>query len=143
MKQKNLSLILIFLLVLTACSETGSDTWKQMANGVWKYSIGENQSVNLLDAAKATPNIAKLNDSEPADFPLDKTSIEVNRQNNQLYVKFPLEKGEQIYGPATNLGSMAAEILTAVGGSQSHNNMQPFLAINFIIALVGLYPSRS
>lgn len=28
------------------------------------------------------------------------------------------------------------------GGSQPHNNMQPFLTINFIIALVGLYPSR-
>lgn len=29
------------------------------------------------------------------------------------------------------------------GGSQAHNNMQPYLAINFIIALQGLYPSRS
>lgn len=29
------------------------------------------------------------------------------------------------------------------GGGQGHNNMQPFLAINFIIALVGIFPSRS
>ncbi len=29
------------------------------------------------------------------------------------------------------------------GGSQSHDNRQPFQAINFIIALVGIYPSRS
>lgn len=29
------------------------------------------------------------------------------------------------------------------GGSQAHNNLQPYLAMNFIIALVGLYPSRS
>lgn len=28
------------------------------------------------------------------------------------------------------------------GGSQPHNNLQPFLTMNFIIALVGLYPSR-
>ncbi|TNJ39617.1 phage tail protein [Phaeobacter sp. B1627] len=28
------------------------------------------------------------------------------------------------------------------GGSQAHNNLQPFLVMNFIIALVGLYPSR-
>ncbi len=33
--------------------------------------------------------------------------------------------------------------LTNTGGSQAHNNIQPFLAMNFIIALVGLYPSRS
>ncbi|MGR3811675.1 phage tail protein [Jiulongibacter sp. NS-SX5] len=30
-----------------------------------------------------------------------------------------------------------------LGGGQGHNNMQPFLALNFIIALVGSYPSRS
>ena len=29
------------------------------------------------------------------------------------------------------------------GGSQSHNNMQPYLTVNFIIALQGLYPPRS
>jgi microcystin-dependent protein len=29
------------------------------------------------------------------------------------------------------------------GGSQPFNLMQPFLAVNFIIALVGTYPSRS
>jgi microcystin-dependent protein len=39
--------------------------------------------------------------------------------------------------------SFADGSLLAAGGSQPHNNMQPYLAINFIIALVGLYPSRS
>jgi microcystin-dependent protein len=29
------------------------------------------------------------------------------------------------------------------GGDQPHNNRQPFLTIHFIIALVGIYPSRS
>ena len=33
--------------------------------------------------------------------------------------------------------------LANTGGSQAHDNMQPYLAINYIIALVGLYPSRS
>lgn len=33
--------------------------------------------------------------------------------------------------------------LANTGGSQPHNNMQPFIAMNFIIALQGLYPSRS
>jgi microcystin-dependent protein len=39
--------------------------------------------------------------------------------------------------------NMAPDMLATTGGSQAHQNMQPFLAINFIIALVGLYPSRS
>jgi microcystin-dependent protein len=51
--------------------------------------------------------------------------------------------GNEIYAPASSLVAMAGPSLPSTGGSQSHNNMQPFLTINFIIALVGLYPSRS
>ena len=44
-------------------------------------------------------------------------------------------------------GSTASQVTmtatSSTGGSQAHNNMQPYLAINFIIALQGLYPSRS
>ena len=32
--------------------------------------------------------------------------------------------------------------ITPTGGSQPHNNIQPYLAINFVIALVGTFPSR-
>ncbi|MEO0868046.1 MAG: tail fiber protein [Cyanobacteria bacterium J06642_11] len=42
-----------------------------------------------------------------------------------------------------NLVRMSNQALSSAGGGQSHNNMQPFLAINFVIALQGLYPSRS
>lgn len=41
--------------------------------------------------------------------------------------------------PAT----MRAETLANTGSSQSHNNMQPFLALNYVIALQGLFPSRN
>lgn len=44
---------------------------------------------------------------------------------------------------ATNLVDMAPDAVPSVGGSQAHNNMQPYLAINYIIALVGLFPSRA
>jgi microcystin-dependent protein len=30
-----------------------------------------------------------------------------------------------------------------VGGSQPHNNMQPYLALNFCIALQGIFPSQT
>lgn len=33
--------------------------------------------------------------------------------------------------------------ITPVGGSQPHENMQPFLCINFIISLFGIYPSQT
>lgn len=37
---------------------------------------------------------------------------------------------------------MNSGVVSQVGGSQSHTNLMPFLCINFIIALVGIYPSR-
>jgi microcystin-dependent protein len=36
--------------------------------------------------------------------------------------------------------AMNAQIISPVGGSQPHNNFQPYLCINFIISLFGLFP---
>lgn len=38
--------------------------------------------------------------------------------------------------------NMATAAITNIGGSRSHSNLQPFLCINYIIALFGIYPSR-
>ncbi|MGR8935953.1 MAG: phage tail protein [Gammaproteobacteria bacterium] len=37
---------------------------------------------------------------------------------------------------------MAADSISYIGGSRSHTNLMPFLCVNFIIALFGIYPSR-
>lgn len=47
-----------------------------------------------------------------------------------------------IYGQANNLVSLLPETVSMVGG-QAHENMQPYLVVNFIIALSGIFPSRS
>lgn len=44
-------------------------------------------------------------------------------------------------GPATQ--SLAPASMTSTGNSQPHENIQPYLCINFIIAVEGLYPSRN
>lgn len=51
--------------------------------------------------------------------------------------------GDQMWGSATSMNPMSEQTLPSAGGSQAHNNMQPYLTMNYIIALVGLYPSRS
>ena len=38
--------------------------------------------------------------------------------------------------------ALAAGAVTSSGGSQSHTNLMPYLCVNFIIALFGIYPSR-
>ena len=40
-------------------------------------------------------------------------------------------------------GVMAANAIANAGGGQPHDNMPPVLVVNFVIALVGLFPSRS
>ena len=45
--------------------------------------------------------------------------------------------------PPDNSLNMATEAVSAVGGNQSHTNLQPFLCVHFIIALIGIYPSRT
>jgi len=55
-----------------------------------------------------------------------------------------VEGGKDIY---TNVSSptvpLSADAIAPAGGSQPHNNMQPFITVSYIIALQGLYPSRS
>jgi microcystin-dependent protein len=47
------------------------------------------------------------------------------------------------YSIEVKLDAALAVGLKQTGGSQAHHNMQPFLCVNFIIALQGIYPSRS
>jgi microcystin-dependent protein len=45
--------------------------------------------------------------------------------------------------PDSNLVSLVAGSIASAGGSQAHSNMQPYLTLNFCIALQGIFPSRN
>lgn len=57
--------------------------------------------------------------------------------------------GSEIFsGSAPNTEMNANSVITTTtianqGGNQGHNNMQPYLTINYIIALQGLFPTRN
>jgi microcystin-dependent protein len=46
-------------------------------------------------------------------------------------------------GSGTGTTLATAALTTAAGGNQPHNNLQPYLALNFCIALQGVFPARS
>ena len=50
--------------------------------------------------------------------------------------------GQPAYSNAGN-GSMSPQAVAPVGGSQPHENMPPYLVLNFCIALVGIFPSQN
>lgn len=47
------------------------------------------------------------------------------------------------YREASALAPMASGSIANAGGSQAHENMQPYITLNFCIALQGLFPSRN
>lgn len=49
--------------------------------------------------------------------------------------------GRDMFAAPGNLTSLHQLSVTTAGGSMPHENMQPFLTLNFVIALVGVFPS--
>jgi microcystin-dependent protein len=53
-----------------------------------------------------------------------------------------LSQGGGIYQTTQN-GQLALPAMSVAGGSLPHNNMQPYLTLNFCIALQGIFPPRT
>lgn len=52
--------------------------------------------------------------------------------------------GPEVYGTAATAGAaMAVNSVGIGGGSQPHNNMMPYITLNYCIALQGIFPARS
>lgn len=65
--------------------------------------------------------------------PSNTTSIDTSRNGLMAYQD----------NTTANLVSTSSSSVATTGGTQAHTNIQPYLTMNFIIALQGLYPSRS
>lgn len=50
--------------------------------------------------------------------------------------------GGNLYGPPSSIVQLAPQTLPPAGGSQPHNNMMPYLVLNYCIALQGVFPPR-
>ena len=62
--------------------------------------------------------------------------------NNPQGKMFPESPSVDWYFEIDPTENMASSAITSLGGSRSHTNLMPFLCINFIIALIGIYPSQ-
>ena len=51
--------------------------------------------------------------------------------------------GNNVYRAPPASTTLSPGSVTNAGGSQPHNNMQPYLTINFCVALQGIFPSRN
>src|SRR5262245_11485970 len=51
--------------------------------------------------------------------------------------------GVSPYGSDAPKASLHPSVISSVGGSQPHTNFQPYLCVNFIISLFGIFPSQT
>ena len=103
--------------------------------GLTPRSIGETagsdtSTLNLLEMAAHPHNLvastSPASGRDPTGNPLARS------RNGNAYQSVP-QSQVPMAGQAVNIN----------GNSQPHNNMQPYLGVNFIIALQGIYPPRS
>jgi microcystin-dependent protein len=62
---------------------------------------------------------------------------DVSPENNLLATS----TATKIYRESNANQAMSPQMVTPVGGSQPHTNLQPYLCINYIISLFGIFPS--
>lgn len=97
------------------------------------YPIGQSAGVETVTLVEA--EVAKHN------HPMVASQEEATGDNPAETFLAKIADGTSGYGSGSAV-SYATGRLTKVGGNQPHENMQPFLGLNFIIALVGIFPSQ-
>ena len=101
--------------------------------GLSEYFLGQqggSEFVTLLESeipahthAMMTASGDPAESNDPTNFAMGRASLNV-------------------FGPPNNVQGMAFQELSPAGGSLPHNNMMPYLTLNFIIAMQGIFPPR-
>jgi len=73
--------------------------------------------------------------SEGANTPIPTGNLLASTAPSEFYAAFPNNSSQQAV--------LANGTVANVGGGQAHENMMPYIAVNFCIALQGLFPSRN
>ena len=98
------------------------------------HTLGERagEEAHTVTAGEMPAHLHQVNGSNAT------TALQVAPSNNvwSTSTQNPFETSHN--GNAMNPGTIGN-----AGGSQPHNNMQPYLVLNFIIALVGIFPSQN
>lgn len=110
--------------------------------GLSSYSVGEaggTQTVTLID---------QQNSSHAHNVNVTSAAASSATPNNSLFAKANFNNNGStgavdLYTTAAAGVTLAPTAVPVAGGSQPHNNMMPYLTLNFCIALQGVYPPRS
>jgi len=102
------SIIFIGIVFLSSCKTEKNDIsvdypkWKETFPGIWEATVNQPEDFDLLKAANKTPSSEALNKKVKQSFPISNDEIKTFTKNGKTYLRFPLEKDEQIYGFGLN-----------------------------------------
>ncbi|MFL6335783.1 MAG: phage tail protein [Pyrinomonadaceae bacterium] len=103
---------------------------------------GQGQGLSLYDLGQqsGTESVTLLQSEMPIHTHTFSASEEVVNEISAANNFFGA--GETRYTAPANMTPLAPQALAIAGGSLPHNNMMPYLAVNFCIALQGVFPPR-
>jgi microcystin-dependent protein len=101
-------------------------------NGVTLAETGGAEEVTLTVQQIPAHSHAYLGTETIADSAAPETNIVAKSTTVDLYI-----------GGGNPNSAFSSQAVTAIGGSQPHSNFQPYLCVDFIISLFGIYPQPS
>ena len=92
------------------------------------------ETVTLLESEIPAHSHALMANAVTADTNAPSASVSLARSKNATAYQS---------NSTQNLVTLSPQAITPAGGNLPHNNMQPYLTLNFCIALQGVYPPRT
>lgn len=103
---------------------------------------GPGLSPRTLGAKSGTENETIVSNTMPSHTHAWRTTTGA-AQNASPIGAMLAKPAANVYETIDPTDSMAADMVQPTGGSQSHDNVMPYLCVNFIVALQGIYPSQN
>jgi microcystin-dependent protein len=108
----------------------------QPGPGLSTYFLGQtggSETVSLLESEMAAHGHGYLTNPVAGDTNAPSPNVSLTRASNATPYQTTTNQ---------NLVNFAIQAIGPAGGSQPHNNMQPYLTLNFCIAMQGIFPAR-
>jgi microcystin-dependent protein len=131
----------LFSLVGTTYGGNGTTTF-QLPNMQGAVPVSTGPS-NVLGAIGGEANHTLVTNEMPTHSHTMQGVVTPAANERSAIGNLPGAPTSDLYNTGGTTAAFASSAVVPFGSGQAHNNIQPSLVLNFCIALVGIYPTRS